>query len=387
MKFLLALLILLLPASALGQSFDGFLAQVAAAADSASRSRLVEAYLSQAAEPVIEGSTVTFLYAGKGESVSVPSELNQWNPAQGRMRRVAGTDLFFRSDTLPLDARLEYKLWVDSSWMLDPRNPRRAAGGYGENSDVWMPRYVQSVDSRFTPGIRHGRVDTLRLKSAKLGHAVPVYVYTPPGRPRGGRRPVLYVTDGGDYLTLGRLDVILDNLLAARKITPLVAVFIDPRSTTPAGEAKDYRMTEYAANDAFLQFLESELAPLVEKRFGASDLAEQRVILGASLGGIIATYAVLQRPNFITNCAAQSPAYYYRDSTLIKLAQSRSAEGRYVYMSTGTIHDTEAEATIVAEALRAHGAQVTFERFHEGHNWTNWRARLPKILETFFHRK
>jgi enterochelin esterase family protein len=248
-----------------------------------------------------------------------------------------------------------------------------------------MPRYVQSIAARFTPGIRRGKIDTLRVKSAQLGHSVPVYVYIPSGR--GTRLPVLFVTDGGDYLTLGRLDVILDNLIASKKIAPLLAVFIDPRTPTPSGEPKDYRMTEYAPNDAYLNFLESELAPVIERRFGASDLAEQRVILGASLGGIEATYAVLKRPNFINNCAAQSPAYFYRDSAVVGLSASRSAQGRYVYICAGTIGDTETEATLVAGQLRKHGAQVTLEVNHEGHNWTSWRARLPKILLTFFPRK
>ncbi len=383
----IAFIVLLVHLSAAGQTFQALVQSVADAPDSASKSRIVQTYLARTPSPIVDDSTVTFLYAGYARAVSVPCELNGWDPAAGPMTRLDGTNLFFRTDSLAPDARLEYKLWVDSTWMFDPRNPRRAAGGLGENSDIGMPRYVQAVDSRFTPGIRRGRIDTLRVESGKLGHAVPVYVYVPPGPVRGARFPVLYVTDGGDYLTLGRLDVILDNLIAAKKIAPLLAVFIDPRSATPAGEPKDYRMTEYAPSDAFLDFLESELAPMVEKRFNASDLAEHRVILGASLGGIEATYAVLRRPSFISNCAAQSPAYFYGDSTVIALANQPGAQGRYVYISTGSLKDTEVEATLVAKALQKNGAHVTFEVEHEGHNWTNWRARLPKILETFFPRK
>lgn len=383
-SIIILLLVLLVQAAAAGQTFGAFLRSVAEAQDSTERSRLAAAYLRRTPVPVVEGTTVTFLYAGAGSAVSAPSELNSWDPSRGVMTRIEGTDLFYRRDSLPADARLEYKIWVDSAWILDPLNPRRAGGGYGENSDLWMPSYVQSVASRYSPDIRRGTLDTMMFRSAKLRRSHAVMVYTPAGASGKGALPVLYVTDGGDYLRHGRLDAILDNLIAARKITPLVAVFIEPRSDDAGG---DHRMTDYAGSDAFLDFLEFELAPAIEARYRASTLAEQRVILGASMGALEATYAVLRRPGFISNCAAQSPAYLQADSLILRLSRTQKAKGRYFYIDAGTIGDTEREATLVARALKRNGAVVRFSTHHEGHNWTNWRARLPEILGTFFPRK
>lgn len=367
------------------QPFPAFLKTLAASPDSA-RAAIASAYIANADVPVTDDSTVTFLYEGDARAAAVPSDLNGWDPGAGPMTKLPGTRLFFRTETLPPDGRLEYKLWVDSAWMLDPRNRRTAAGGYGENSDVWMPQYVQSLAAQYTPGIRRGRIDTLQIRSRALGRVYPVYVYTAPGRAPKRPRPVLYVTDGGDYLALGRLNTILDNLLAARKIAPLVAVFIDPHAVEPAGP-RDYRMTDYAASDPYLDFLEHDVAPLIERRYHGSALPEQRLIMGVSMGGIEATYAVLRRPEFVRNCAAQSPAYYQADSAVIRLSASLDAKGRRVYIDAGTVRDTEAEATLVAGQMRARGAEVAFTAYHEGHNWTNWRARLPLILTTFFPRR
>ena len=143
-------------------------------------------------------------------------------------------------------------------------------------------------------------------------------------------------------------------------------------------------MTDYAANDLFLDFLEKELLPQLGKRYRISADSADRAILGASMGGLIATYAVLKRPEFIMNCCAQSPAYYQSDSTVLKIVDTLAATRGKFYIQTGTVNDTRMEALFVEKKLRALGALVKYEEFHEGHNWTNWKTHLPKMLERFF---
>jgi enterochelin esterase family protein len=228
-----------------------------------------------------------------------------------------------------------------------------------------------------------GRIDTISVESASLHRTYPVYVYLPPGGTGGGSLPTIVVTDGGDYLTLGGMDRLLDGLIAAKTIRSVVGVFVDPR-TDPRDAASNKRMTDYAASDAYLDFLQLELSPLVEKRYGTSRDPRDRLILGASMGGLISTYAVLTRPGFFAACAAQSPAYWQADSTVVRLAnRAGSLDGEF-YLQTGTMHDTEKEARLVSRLLRERRARVTFEEFHEGHNWTNWRDKHERILKHYF---
>ena len=308
--------------------------------------------------------------------------MNGWYAATGVMARAQGTDLFFRTDTIPIDGRVEYKFWVDSSWILDPLNPRKALGGFGDNSDVWMPKYVsRDIDPRNSS--EHGNIDTVWIESKILQRKHPVFIYTSSKASKSVLAPVLYVTDGGDYLTIGRLNLILDSLVAAGRIKPIIAVCVDPRTNLSDGSTNQ-RMKDYAANDAYLDFLEKEISPYIEKQYPVSRASKDRVIIGASMGGLIATYAALTRPNFWPNCAAQSPAYLQADTAVIKLTEKIMFTPAKISIQTGIIHDTQNEARYVHNLLKKKAAYYMYEEFHEGHNWTNWRTHLPKLLEYFF---
>lgn len=383
---LIVLLSLMTNAMVQAETFSQLLERLRSTSDTLAKRKIVDNFFALNTFPIVESDKIHFVYRGRGTKVAVPGELNGWNPAISRMENLPGTDLFYRSESLAINGRLEYKIWVDSSWMLDPLNGRRALGGFGYNSDVWMPDYVQSFIERYQPVVRHGRIDSFVFESAILHRAYPIHVYHPTVKRRKQPLPVVYVTDGGDYKELGRMIVILDNLLSERRIAPVIAVFVDPR-TIPDDPSSNVRMVDYSANDAYLDFLENELSPHLTKRYGSTKLPKERLILGASMGGLIATYAVLQRHRFIQNCAAQSPAYLQADSTVLELIKGMNAIAGTFYIDTGTINDTEKEARRASILLRERGADVVFAEYPEGHNWTNWRARIPLILQHFFPRK
>jgi enterochelin esterase-like enzyme len=365
------------------QTFSEFILSVDRASDSLTTSQLITDYLSHHSIPVVEDSLIHFVYRGDSRLVAVPGEMNWWNPSQGTMKRVRTTNLFFRTDTIPIDGRVEYKLWVDSSWILDPLNSRTAMGGFGANSEVWMPNCKRSIDDEYHSTIAHGNIDTSWIDSKYLQRRYPAFVYTPPGIMNDSRLPVAYITDGGDYLVFGKMNIILDNLIAAHRAAPIIAVFIDPR-TILTDPASNMRMSDYAASDAYLDFLEKEVIPYVEQRYPVLHDPDKRLIMGASMGGLIGTYAVLKRPDVIGNCIAQSPAYRQADSAVIKLVERIERPSGRFYLETGTINDTQNEASYVRDELKKKNVRIMYEETHEGHNWTNWRRHLPKMLEYFF---
>jgi enterochelin esterase family protein len=384
MKFIIGIIVTsLLHTAGSSQTFSQFTARLAGASGSEAKKRMLDEYLAGRSAPIVEDTLVYFFYRGKARAVAVPGELNQWTPAKATMTRVRNTDFFYYSDSFPLNGRVEYKLWVDSVWMLDPRNPLRAPGGYGENSEVRMPEYSSQNEDEVRPGVPPGRLDSLMFRSKILKRKHPVFVYVPRKVKAKQSLPVAYITDGGDYLEFGRMKSILDNLIADGHIRPLIGVFIDPRINLK-DKSSNQRMTEYSASDSFLDFLELEIAPFIEKRYPASHDPADRLILGASMGGLISTYAVLRRPMFIRQCAAQSPAYKQADSAVFKILEKIQHVDANIYMQTGTINDTQVEARLVSRSLKEKGATLKFEEYPEGHNWTNWRMRLSKILEYFF---
>jgi len=363
--------------------FQDFLAQVESLSGPEKKQELIGSYLTQNGVPVVEGDRINFLYRGHGLEVAVPSELNKWDPAHCRMQRADGTDFFHRTERLPSTGRLEYKIWVDGAWMLDPRNKRVGPGGYGENSDVWMGDYRPPAEIDFDPAIPHGRIDNPFIESRILGRTHPVFVYMPAAAGPEALLGSLYVLDGGDYLRFAMAANILDNLIAQRKIAPITAVFIEPR-TDPNNPGTNHRMTDYAANDTFCRFLSEELLPFIASNYPVDTRLHHRVIMGESMGGLMATYIVLKHTELFASCAAQSPAFMQADCAVIKLLKQMTKANVRVFMGTGTINDTQVEAALVSELLRDKGATVEFSKCPEGHNWSNWRARIRPILEYFF---
>jgi enterochelin esterase family protein len=219
--------------------------------------------------------------------------------------------------------------------------------------------------------------------SDELSRRLNVRVYLPAHYARGAEHyPVVYVTDGGEYLSIAGMNVILDNLIALGEIAPLIAVFIDPRKD-PADPASSTRMTDYALNDRFVGALSGELRPWLMKRYRILDGPANTAIMGASMGGLIATYAAFTRPEVFGFCAAQSPSYQWANDTLMTMMRKGARKDFRMYLSTGTIRDAEKRSRLVRDIMREKGYPITYAEYPESHNWMNWRARIGDILRNF----
>lgn len=373
--------------SAPGGTFPGFLARVAAAADDASRLALAREFalrMRQYGRPIIEDSTVYFLYVGDAARVSVPSDLNGWSPSTDTMISLPGTNLFYLPKSVPAAARFEYKLLVDSAWILDPLNPQQAIGGFGANSEIWMPRYRPPEEIAHREGIAHGTIDTLFVTGTQIGRTHPLFVYLPAGYRRTDRAfPVIVVTDGGEYLTLALMHTVLDNLIADGRIEPVVGVFVDPR-TDVNDSRTSMRMQDYAMSDSFVAFLTDDVLPLVRRKYRLAPDPRSTAVLGASLGGLIATYAALRRPDVFGLCGAQSPSYWWNDDAIIRLTAGLPTRDILLAITAGTIRDAQEGSRRMKAVLEEKRYRFTYEEHPEGHNWGNWRAHLAGILTTFW---
>jgi hypothetical protein len=133
--------VLLLTHAGFSQTFTDFVNRVVSAPDS-QRTAIVDSFMTATPVfPLLENGTVChFLYRGTTSSVTAPGDANGWDPAAFPMTRLSTTNLWYRTDTFPADARLDYKFVLGgSTWILDPRNPYQVSGGFGPNSELRMP--------------------------------------------------------------------------------------------------------------------------------------------------------------------------------------------------------------------------------------------------------
>lgn len=373
---------------AIGVRFQDFLKRVQTANDSTTKNRLVEEYVAKVrsyGRAVVEDSTIYFLFHGSARNVSVAGDINGWSPRVDTMARIQKTRLFYLPKTIHPAARLEYKLIIDSSWILDPLNQQQAIGGYGPNSEIWMPLYHPPTKIGYRADIPHGRLDSLKIKSKLLRRTHPVFVYLPPEYKRLSRKryPSIYVTDGGEYITLALMTSILDNLIAEKRIQPVIAVFVDPR-TDIQDASTSKRMFDYTMSDTFVTFMVEEVRARLLKKYRMDWRPEQTAIMGASLGGLISTYAAFTRPDIFGLSAAQSPSYWWKNDSLITMIDFAPKRNVKFYIDTGTIRDAQEKAFKMKSIMERKGYQVHYEEHPEGHNWVNWRARISHILEYFW---
>ncbi len=364
-----------------------FIARAESITDSTERRNAVAAFMREIGRrgaPLTEDSTVSFVFDGRASRVRVASDLNGWNPGTDTMHHLRGTEFYHLSLHADPAARFEYKFVVDSTWILDPVNPRLAMGGYGPNSEVRMPLYRPPQEIVVRPGVPRGRLDTLLFKSTILGRAMPITVYLHP-RSAAARKPspVLFVLDGGEYLSLALMNVVLDNLIADRAITPPVCVFLDPR-TNPGDARTSMRMSDYTMSDSFLTALVTEVRPFLMKKYRISRTAAETGIMGASLGGLAAVHAAFERPDVFGLCAAQSPALWWQDARILTRIEREAVRQFRIHIDTGTFRDAQDASRRARDVFTARGYTLQYEEHPEGHNWVNWRARIGTILRFFW---
>ncbi len=261
---------------------------------------------------------VTYLYLGDANTEKVVVDGGPHGSTGGlAMERFLRTPLFFATELVPKDARYTYEFMATEARLMgphgtvqasyeirvrvDPLNPEVFDG----RSALAMPSAPPQPDVVRNDSAPHGSVSPASLPSLSLKEDRPLTVYAPP-RPEGGRESdLLIVLDGENYYGGSSSSVsvptILDNLIAARKIPPTVAVFV---------QNVGHRVKDLADSPAFADFVGQELVRWARKSYRVHPGARHAVIAGGSLGGLAASYCAVRHPDFIGNVLSLSGSYW-----------------------------------------------------------------------------
>jgi enterochelin esterase-like enzyme len=346
--------------------------------------------------PLVEDSLVTFVYIGKvALRACVPSDLNGWDTKGHEMSRLGDADLYYRTLKLPPDARIDYKFYVDNAWMLDPLNSRAVKGGFGDNSAFGMPAYAGPAEIVQAEPAKRGTIVEHDFASKLMGNTRKVRVYLPANfkqarvaelvqsvggesvnRDLGfaGTHPVVFVQDGGEYLTLASMANVLDNLIARGVIPQVVGVFIDPMD----------RNYEYYLNSTYERMIIEEVVPFIRQTYDVSRAPAKNAIIGASLGGEISVMIAVDHPEVFGKCGSQSGAFAIEDHQLINMVTRSAGKPVDIYLDCGTFEGLLGSNRAMRDALAAKGYRLRYQEFNEGHSWGNWRAHIDDMLVFFW---
>ncbi|MFY7786869.1 MAG: alpha/beta hydrolase, partial [Thermoflexibacteraceae bacterium] len=232
--------------------------------------------------------------------------------------------------------------------------------------------------------IAKGSFKEFLIERKNLAYPLQYSVYLPVGYEKLSNLPVIYITDGHEYsdARMGAVVTVIDNLIAANKIKPVVAVFIDPRQ--PDKLENNRRADEFLGNEKYKNFVTQELIPHIDKTYPTKAKADARVIVGTSFGGFCATYFALNAPNYFGNVVINSPAYWYDTDLLTRFLSSPKLPIKKIFFSNGTIADGEKLSRLMQAILKEKKYECRIVEVNEGHSWGNWRALADDWLIYLF---
>ncbi len=333
---------------------------------------------------------VTFLWRGGAEASEVRFDAQILPDAQGApLLRLGNTDVWFLTVRLPATARFTYGFKRPGKRQLfDPLNPLR----FRSSSFAELPAAPPQSWIGIQPDVPKGTLWHEKLRSENLKEERSVSIYTPPGYdPKSGSYGLLVLFDGQDYRGPMPIPTILDNLVAAKKIHPLVAILVDNQSE----ESRDRDLECYPP---FADFLAKELVPWARQRYRFSAEPERTIVGGVSLGGLNAAYCALRYPEVFGNVLSQSGAFGYFPGWEDQEASDYSPFGWLIrqfvttrklpirfYLEAG-LFENDCPDTLLAQnrrmrdVLEAKGYSVVYSEFAGGHEFLSWRGSVADGL-------
>jgi enterochelin esterase-like enzyme len=339
----------------------------------------------QEGSPLIDGSSATFVWHGSGDVPQLVGDFTGWGESPINLTE-AEPDVWTHTLSLPPDAYVEYgfNLRYDIvERFTDPFNPRLVYNGMDDvNHYFTMPDYQPNAFTERKPGAKRGVVSEHWLETGMFTGDThrKVYLYQPPvDQPT----PLVVVWDGGDYLRRGRLNVIVDNLIAQGRIQPISMLMIENGMSS--------RFIEYMQNEGTVGFLMQMLYPFARKHLNLIDAAQVpgiHSVLGSSMGGLMALYTGLRSADVFGRVVCQSGAFWIGDPRydmlVVDMIKHRPAEKLKIWQDVGLLEGLLYGNRAMNALLKEKGYNVTYREFSGGHNQTSWADNTWRALEALY---
>jgi enterochelin esterase-like enzyme len=288
-----------------------------------------------------------------------------------------------------------YWLIVDGVSVNDPAC--ETFFGYNKpTSGIEVP--LKGADFYLAKDVPHGEVRARWYRSTVTGQHRRAYVYTPPdydAKP-DSRYPVLYIQHGAGedergWSTQGRMNFILDNLIAASKAKPMIVVMEKGYALKAGIQPPPPGKKSFGGPSAFGDVLLSDLIPLIDATYRTRADREHRAIAGLSMGGGQALQIGLTNLDKFAYIGGFSAAAFkfdvktsyggvFNDSTAF------NQKVRLFYLHAGT---QEAQFVKTAKAMtdslaKAGVNSVYVESPGTAHEWQTWRNALYDFAPRLF---
>ncbi len=290
-----------------------------------------------------------------------------------------------------------YSLLIDNVAVVDPSSQTfYGMGRMASGIDIPDP----AGDFYTAKNVPHGQVRSVNYYSDLTKAWRRAYVYTPPQYDADSNKkyPVLYLQHGSGedetgWNTQGKMDLIMDNLIATKKATPMIVV-MDRGYATAAQPAAS--TTASAANaNIFPEVLVKEIIPMVDKNFRTLTDRDHRAMAGLSMGGFQTFQTTMTNLDKFAYVGGFSGAGFLQPGVEVTKmyngvwadASAFNKKVKVLYMSIGTAEPERMYKGVngLHKELEKAGIQhVYYESPGTAHEWQTWRRSLNQFAGLIF---
>ena len=335
---------------------------------------------------------VTFrLRAPEAATVTVSGDF-----ATGAQTMTKGPDGVWTLTTAPLRAAVyNYRFTVDGIATSDPSNPMLGTADRGNGASLLEVQGDKPSPWSLQP-VPHGNIHINTYVSKTMKATRNIYVYTPPGYETSTTRyPALYLMHGAggsesSWVTAGRANLILDNLISEGRAKPMIIVMPYGRAgqSTTFGPAPVV-VPEDQKNLTFPNDVVPDVIEFAEKNYRIAPGADNRAIAGLSMGGNQTLIIGLNHLDLFHYVGAFSPVIMNANAdqdfkTLLSDAAGSNKKLKVFNIYIGKEDTLYMSNVSFHKLLDEHQIKHVFTETEGAHVWWNWRDYLTDYAPRLF---
>jgi len=293
----------------------------------------------------------------------------------------------------PIDPGIyQFTMKVDGETRLLPgtKTVGRWAGG-----GIWNLLHIRNPNGptfEEEQDVQRGNIVQHWMHSNSLKQRRRFHIYLPPGYLEHPEKtyPVLYLLHGaGDddsgWTEKGHAHIIVDNLIADKKIPPLIVVMPNGRIPGKRDWRNPQSVYDHMKKD-WTPSLHDEVIPEVEKHFRAAKEPAKKALAGLSMGGFQTAFYLTQYPNAMDHIGIFSKGGLGEETETLYADFFQKADAlnqtlSLFFVACGEFDFIRHESDLYQALLTKYGIDhqwVLTE--NDDHTWTVWRRYLRDFL-------
>ncbi len=298
-----------------------------------------------------------------------------------------------------------YIFKVDGVKATDPSNKIVVRDGGFIESRLMIPG--GATDLYDVKDVPHGWVSSIWYPAKTVGLTRRCLVYTPPGYNKStDSYPVMYLLHGGGgdeeaWVSRGRVNYILDNLIAQGKAKPMIIVIpngVITNTSAPSETPLDMLLSnkpspgiQNMVGEKVAESMVNDLIPFIESNFRVKKGRENRALTGLSMGGYQTQLISNLYPDKFDYLGVMSMGIYDRldknydkEKHIKQITALNNSHPKLYWIACGKKDFLYDGVVRLLAFYDENKFKYTYRESEGGHSWENWRMYVSEFAPMLF---